>query len=877
MSEMTPMMAQYFEIKKEYPDTILFFRLGDFYEMFYDDAKTASSVLELTLTGRACGGGERAPMCGVPFHSADNYIAKLVSRGYKVAICEQVEDPATAKGIVKRDVIRVITKGSIIENSMLDEARNNYLTSIFMNDDGAGICFCDVSTGTVNLTFIESGKNLENKIINELGVFSPSEIVLSRSISENRNISSFIKKKVDAICEIPDDEFFDYNENYRECIAHFGEEAIASSDFEKCPGAIIALGVTVRYLKTVQKNELENIREINYYSDSQYMKMDYSTKRDLEITETMRSREKKGSLLWVLDKTKTAMGKRLLRSWLEKPLVNYNLITRRHNAVGELVDNNMKLSELREALSGIYDIERLLTRIVFESANGKDLNSLKQTISALPQIKALLSDSASAYLKQRYESIDLLEDVYNLIDAAISPDAPFSIREGGIIKKGFNAELDSLKDIKSNGEGYIREIEAREKERTGITKLRVGYNRVFGYYIEVTNSFKSLVPDDYIRKQTLANAERYITQELKDYESKVLGAEERIVKIEYEIFCQIRKSVADEFNRIKATATAVAATDALCSLAKTAVDNNYVCPVMTNTSVIDITEGRHPVVELLLEGAPFVPNDTYMDCGDDRCSIITGPNMAGKSTYMRQVALICLMAQIGSFVPAKRAELSIIDSIFTRVGASDDLATGQSTFMVEMNEVSNIIKNANKNSLIILDEVGRGTSTFDGMSIARAVLEYIVDKRKLGAKTLFSTHYHELTELESQIDGIRNYNISVKKKGDTITFLRRIVRGAADGSYGIEVAKLAGIPNSVVSRARQILTELEAMNPEQRTIMKNVVFDENEEEDLQISLKSTFDDEIIDTIKNIDINTLTPLEALTTLHELVTKARQTGM
>ncbi len=877
MSEMTPMMVQYFEIKKEYPDTILFFRLGDFYEMFFDDAKLASSILELTLTSRACGGGEKAPMCGVPFHSADNYIAKLVSRGYKVAICEQVEDPATAKGIVKRDVIRVITKGSIIENSMLDESRNNYLTSVYLNDDGAGICFCDVSTGAVNLTYIEKSKNIENKIINELGVFSPSEIVLSRSISENKNIASFIKKKVDAICEIPDDSFFDFDENFNECCAHFGAEALSDTNADKCPHAIIALGTAIRYLKKVQKNELENIREFNFYSDSQYMKIDYSTKRDLEITETMRSREKKGSLLWVLDKTKTAMGKRLLRSWLEKPLINYNQITRRHNAVGELVDNSMKLSDLCEALSGVFDIERLLTRIVFESANGRDLVSLKQAISALPLIKSLLSDSACAYLKQQYESIDLLEDVYKLIDAAIVSDAPFSIREGGIIKEGFNAELDSLKSIKSNGEGYIREIEAREKERTGITKLRVGYNRVFGYYIEVTNSFKELVPDDYIRKQTLANAERYITQELKDYESKVLGAEERIVKIEYEIFCQIRRCVADEFNRIKATASAVAVTDALCSFAKAAINNNYVCPVMTNSSVIDITEGRHPVVELLLDGAPFVPNDTYMDCADERCSIITGPNMAGKSTYMRQVALICLMAQIGSFVPAKRAELSIIDSIFTRVGASDDLATGQSTFMVEMNEVSNIIKNANKNSLIILDEVGRGTSTFDGMSIARAVLEYIVDKKKLGAKTLFSTHYHELTELERQIDGIKNYNISVKKKGDTITFLRRIVRGAADGSYGIEVAKLAGIPNSVVSRARQILAELEAMNPEHRTLMREINFEEEEEENLQLSLKSTLDDEIIDAIKNIDINTLTPLEALTTLHELVTKARQTGI
>ncbi len=875
MSEMTPMMAQYFEIKKEYPDTILFFRLGDFYEMFYDDAKLASSILELTLTGRACGGGERAPMCGVPFHSADNYIAKLVMQGHKVAICEQVEDPATTKGLVKRDVIRVITKGSIIENSMLDESKNNYLTSVYLDDNGVGICFCDVSTGSVNLTQFEPCKNLENKIINELGVFSPSEIILNRKVTESKNISSFITRKVDAICEIPEDSFFDYTESIEICNSHFGSEKFASFGADKSMHAVIAVGAALKYLMNVQKNDLGNIREINYYSDSQFMKVDYSTKRDLEITETMRSREKRGSLLWVLDKTKTAMGKRLLRSWLEKPLINYNHITRRHNAVGELFDNSMKLYDLCETLSGVFDMERLMTRIVFESANGKDLNSLKQTISALPEIKSLLADSKSAYLRQQYDAIDMLEDVYGLIDAAINTEAPFSIREGDIIKKGFNEELDSLRDIKGNGETYIKEIEAREKERTGITKLRVGYNRVFGYYIEVTNSFKSLVPDDYIRKQTLANAERYITQELKELESKVLGAEERIVKLEYEIFCQIRKSVADEFNRIQSTAAAVAVTDVLCSFAKVAINNNYTCPTMLDSTVIDISEGRHPVVELMLDGAPFVPNDTYMDCADNRCSIITGPNMAGKSTYMRQVALICLMAQVGSFVPARRAELSIISSIFTRVGASDDLATGQSTFMVEMNEVSNIIKNADKNSLIILDEVGRGTSTFDGMSIARAVLEYIVDKKKLGAKTLFSTHYHELTELENQIDGVKNYNISVKKKGDTITFLRRIVRGAADGSYGIEVAKLAGIPNGVVSRARQILSELEALNPEHNSAMKHILVDE-EEEELQISLKSTLDDEIIDTIKNIDINTLTPLEALTTLHELVTKARQTG-
>ncbi len=871
MAEITPMMAQYMQIKKEHPDTILFFRLGDFYEMFFDDAKTASAELELTLTGRACGNGEKAPMCGVPFHSADSYIAKLVANGYKVAICEQVEDPALAKGLVRRDVVRIITKGSIIENSMLDEAKNNYLTSIYFDGTGAGVCFTDVSTGTVNLTCFENGKTTENKIVNELGVFVPSEVVLNRKSAESKLISSFVSKRIEAVCEVPDDDYFDYEDCLAECTAHFGSEKITELGIKDNVYAVVAVGVSLKYLKNVQKNNLENIRDINYYSDSQFMKIDYSTKRDLEIVETMRSREKKGSLLWVLDKTKTSMGKRLLRSWIEKPLVNYVNIIKRHNAVSELYDSNVKLFELTEALTQIFDIERLITRVVYESANAKDLNGLKQTIGRLPKVKSLLSDCSSAYLKKQYENIDLLEDVYALIDAAIDEEAPFSVREGDIIKSGFNEELDSLRDIQNNGKKYIAEIEAREKEKTGITKLKVGYNRVFGYYIEVTNSFKNLVPEEYIRKQTLANCERYITQELKELESKVLGAQERIVKLEYEIFCQVRSAVANEFNRIQSTASAIAVTDVLCSFANVAVRNSYVCPTMIDGTSISITDGRHPVVELMLDGAPFVPNDTYMDCNDDRCSIITGPNMAGKSTYMRQVALICLMAQIGSFVPAKRAELSVIDSIFTRVGASDDLATGQSTFMVEMNEVSNIIKNAGKNSLIILDEVGRGTSTFDGMSIARAVLEHIVDRKKLGAKTLFSTHYHELTELENQLDGVKNYNISVKKKGDTIIFLRRIVRGCADGSYGIEVAKLAGIPSSVVSRARQILVELESANPEYKTVMKEII--NEEENELQLSLSSSVDDEIIDSLKNIDVNTLTPLEALTTLHELVTKAK----
>lgn len=873
MSEMTPMMAQYMEIKKDYPDTILFFRLGDFYEMFFDDAHIASSVLELTLTARSYSKGEKAPMCGVPFHAAENYIARLVNKGYKVAICEQVEDPATAKGIVKRDVIRIITKGSIIENTLLDESKNNYLAVIYINQSGAGLCFTDISTGVVNLTHFEDENTLENNILNELGTFSPSEIVLNKACAENKVISSFISKRIEASCEMPEDSYFDYEDCYNACLEHFGDEKIKKIGFSSDSKTVIALGSALRYLKNVQKNNLENISEVNFYSDKQFMKLDYSTLRNLEITQSMKNGEKKGSLLWVLDKTKTAMGKRLLRSWLEKPLVSIAQISRRHNAVSELVGDNAKLSEITEKLSGVFDIERLITRVMFESANAKDLNSLKQTLECIPDIKMLLYDCKSAYLAQQFLNLDVLEDVRALIHASIADEAPFSIREGGIIKDGFNSELDELRSIQSGGKEFILNIEQREKERTGIPKLKIGYNRVFGYYIEITNSYKELVPQDYIRKQTLANCERYITQELKDLESKVLGAQERIVKLEYEIFCQIRSQVAKQYSRIKATASALAITDVICSFANVAISNNYVCPTILDGTAIRIKDGRHPVVEAVLDGAPFVPNDTYMDCDKDRCAIITGPNMAGKSTYMRQVAIICLMAQVGSFVPASSAELSIVDSIFTRVGASDDLATGQSTFMVEMNEVSNILKNANKNSLIILDEVGRGTSTFDGMSIARAVLEYIADKKKIGAKTLFSTHYHELTELEGHIDGINNYNICVKKRGDTITFLRRIVRGKADGSYGIEVAKLAGIPNAVVSRARVILRELESSAPETKSVaIDSPVMQENEE--LQISITSTLDDEIIDSLRNIDINTLTPLEALTTLHELVGKARR---
>ena len=873
MAEMTPMMKQYLDIKKQYPDTILFFRLGDFYEMFFDDAKLVSKELELTLTGRSCGLEERAPMCGVPFHSADTYIARLVQKGYKVAICEQMEDPALAKDLVTRDVIRIVTKGSVIENSMLDEAKNNYLCTIWFEKNAAGICFVDVSTGILNLTSFE-GKRVHENVINELGVYHPSEILMNRAAAANDAIASFVNNRIEASCEVPEDDYFSFEDCLDVCTKHFGAEKLQEQSLTQNRCAILALGVAVKYLSNVQRNDISNITEINFYSDDCYMKVDYATQRNLEIVETMREREKKGSLLWVLDKTKTSMGKRLLRSWLEKPLVNYTQITRRQAAVEELYSDSILLTEIVSALSGVYDMERLMTRVMYESANGKDLNAMRQTMEQLPNIKSQLSSAKCAYLRRLFQSMDLLEDLQQLIEHAIDADAPFSIREGGIIRDGFHEELDSLRDIERNGKQYIAAMEAQEKEKTQIPKLRIGYNRVFGYYIEVTNSYKSLVPETYIRKQTLANCERYITQELKDLESKVLGAQERSVKLEYEIFCQVRRRVAEEYNRIRTTAASVAALDVLCSFATVALENNYVCPTMHDGHYLRIIEGRHPVVEKVLKDSPFVPNDTYLDCDDDRCAIITGPNMAGKSTYMRQVALICLMAQVGSFVPANRAELCIIRSIFTRVGASDDLASGQSTFMVEMSEVASILKHADRDSLILLDEVGRGTSTFDGMSIARAVLEYIADKKKIGAKTLFSTHYHELTALEGQIDGVKNYNISVKKRGDTITFLRRIVKGGADGSYGIEVAKLAGVPQPVVNRARVILEELESSEHSHISMPYIAPPEDVPGEPLQLSLTGALDDEIIDTLKNIDTDTLTPLEALTTLHQLVQKARR---
>ena len=871
MAEMTPMMRQYLETKKDYPDTILMYRLGDFYEMFFEDAKVVSRELELVLTGRDCGQEERAPMCGVPFHSVDSYIARLVAKGYKVAICEQMEDPSQAKGIVRREVVRVLTPGTVIESNMLDEGKNNYLASIILNGKKAGICFADVSTGAVSLTQLED-KDIDSKIINELGKFMPSEILYNPQLLSSSKIKDFINNRLGCMADGIDESALDYTQNLATVLSHFKKESAEDMGIsgEEC---IIALGTALKYLHEVQKTGVDNIRSVDFYSDAQFMKIDISSRRNLELTETMRNREKRGTLLWVLDKTKPAMGKRLIRSWLEQPLISPAKITRRHNAVGELCESPVELDTIITSLSSINDMERLMARIVYETANAKELRTLSATVRILPEIKNVLSSFGSALLGDIHNDIDLLEDVLSLIENSICEDPPFTVREGGMIKDGFNAELDSLRDIVVNGKGYIAKVQTDEQERTGIKKLKIGYNRVFGYYIEVPNSFKELVPEEYIRKQTLANCERYITSELKDLESKVLGAQERIVKLEYEIFTVIRKKVADEFFRIQKTASALASLDALCSFATVSVKNNYVCPIITEKPVISIKDGRHPVVEKMLKDSPFVPNDTVLDCDANRCAIITGPNMAGKSTYMRQVALIVLMAQCGCFVPAGSAEIGIVDSIFTRVGASDDLASGQSTFMVEMSEVANILKNATSKSLLIFDEIGRGTSTFDGMSIARAVLEHTADKKRLGAKTLFATHYHELTELETKLDGVRNYNIAVKKRGDDITFLRRIVPGGADGSYGIEVAKLAGVPNNVVTRARAILKELEATGV--TVHMADTPSAPTQEEDMfQMSFSNEVGTELIEEIKKIDVNTLTPIEAMQKLYDIVKKSKE---
>ena len=858
MAELSPMMKQYFEIKEQNKDCILFYRLGDFYEMFYDDAILASRELELTLTGRDCGQNERAPMCGVPFHSCESYIARLVAKGYKVAICEQTEDPKATKGLVKREIIRVITPGTVMEQSMLDEGRNNYICSMYAADKTIGLCFCDISTGELHATEI-GGKDNEQILINQLSAYSPREILLGGDVIKIHDLPVFIKSKLSAGVEMLEDEKFDLSVCSRAVDTQFSDDYRLIADK---PVVVSAVGALINYLRETQMSGLERINHLELYSESQFMRLDYNTQRNLELTQTMLTKDKCGSLLWVIDKTKTAMGKRLLRSWLEHPLMNISKINNRQSAVEELVNNTVLRLELTETLSGIYDIERLMTKIVYGSANARDLRSLCAAIRNFPQIAGLIANCNSSYMKMIFRNIDLLEDIYALINSAIVEDPPFSVREGGMIQENYNEELDVVNHDMTNSKDVLAQIEAQEREKTGIPKLRIGYNKVYGYFIEVTNFYKNLVPDSYIRKQTLTGSERYITPELKELEGRILGAKDRAIAMEYMLFDSVRTTVADNLERIQRSAKAIATLDVITSLANVASDNRYIRPEVNQSTAIGIKDSRHPVVELLLKNSSFVPNDVDLDSNGERVAIITGPNMAGKSTYMRQIALSVLLAQMGSFVPASFAKIGIVDSIFTRVGASDDLASGQSTFMVEMNEVANIVKNATSKSLLILDEIGRGTSTFDGMSIARAVLEYCADKKKLGAKTLFATHYHELSIVEQLLEGVKNYSIAVKKRGDDITFLRRIVPGGADDSYGIEVAKLAGVPNSIIKRAKEILSDLESGKPD--TIVEKV----NVHEDRQLSLMGATANPIIEKVKSVDFNTLTPIEAINFLYEL---------
>ena len=864
MAELSPMMKQYFEIKEKNKDSILFFRLGDFYEMFFDDAKLASRELDLTLTGRDCGQKERAPMCGVPFHSCESYIARLVQKGYKVAICEQTEDPAKAKGLVKRDIIRVITPGTVIESGMLDEGKNNFISSAFMANKKIGLSFCDISTGELFITEI-SGEDLQDQLQDQLISYNPKEILIGGEIVNFKTLPNFIKEKLSASVEMLTDDEFGYSICLDAMKKQFKENDVNSIKDKK--EMVSSVGALLSYLKVTQITGYERINTFEVYNENQYMNLDYNTRRNLELTRTMMNKEKKGSLIWLLDKTKTAMGKRLLRYWLEHPLLNIGTILNRQSAIADLVDDTVQRLEITESLIGIFDIERLMTKIVYGNANARELRSLCGAFENLPQIKNLISKFDSSLMRKLTEDIDPLEDIHQLIDTAIEEEPPFSVREGGLIKEGYNEELDAVRSDMNNSTSLLAQIELEQKEKTDIPKLKVGYNRVFGYYIEVTNSYKDKVPEEYIRKQTLTNCERYITQELKDLEGRILGAKDRSFGMEYAIFDEIRKVVANNLDRIEKTAKAIATLDVLTSLANVASDNNYTRPEVNQSNKIILKDSRHPVVEALLSGAPFVPNDVTLDNDSNRVAIITGPNMAGKSTYMRQVALIVLMAQMGSFVPASYAEIGVVDSIFTRVGASDDLASGQSTFMVEMNEVANIVKKATKNSLLILDEIGRGTSTYDGMSIARAVLEFVADKKKLGAKALFATHYHELTVMENLLDGVKNYNIAVKKRGDDITFLRRIIPGGADDSYGIEVAKLAGLPDWIIKRAKEILKELTSGKTDDKETFANIS-SHSSEEDMQLSLLDTASNAVTDKLKSVDVNTLTPIEAMNLLYEL---------
>ena len=861
MAKLSPMMQQYFEIKEKYQDTILFFRLGDFYEMFYEDAITCSKELELTLTGKDCGQEERAPMCGVPFHAADQYVDKLIEKGYKVAICEQIEDPAAAKGIVKRGVIRVVTAGTVTNSKLLDEKNNNYLCCVCRMENTVGMAFVDVTTGGLYATELSCKKG---DIVSELSRYNPSEIICNRSFMENTDLVSFINERLGCSVEAEQDYFFEQDFVDKKLTEQFGEEASDIPENFEC--AVLAIGGMLEYLAKTQMCELPHIKSIEFYTAEQYMDIDFSSKRNLEITATMRDGKRRGSLLWVLDDTETSMGARLLKSWIDKPLLNITSIQNRLNAVDELLKSTIIRSEIRESLSKIQDIERLIARVVTGSANCRDLLALKASFEPLPEIIENVKKLETALNRTVADNIDGMEDICDLLSRAIIENPPVTIKEGGIIREGFDENVDLYRKAMTEGKQWLATIEQQEKEKTGIKNLKIGFNKVFGYYIEVSKSNIPLVPDTYIRKQTLTTGERYITGELKEIENNILGAEERICALEYSIFCEIRDTVANANKRILQTAKALSELDVLCSLAEVAVKNNYTMPVVNVSSKIDIRDGRHPVVERVLKGQLFIPNDTFLST-KDRVSIITGPNMAGKSTYMRQVALIVLMAQIGSFVPATSAEIGIVDKIFTRVGASDDLASGQSTFMVEMNEVANILDNATKNSLLILDEIGRGTSTYDGLSIAWAVVEYIADLKKLGAKTLFATHYHELTELEDKLEGVKNYCIAVKKRGDDIIFLRKIIQGGADESYGIEVAKLAGVKNDVIKRAKEIVEKLSVINTDITAPLPEKV-----EEEAQLGFASFSGQDIISKLQKMDVTTLTPIEALNKLYELKTEA-----
>ena len=868
MAEFSPMMQHYLETKKQYKDCVLFYRLGDFYEMFFEDAEIVSRELELTLTGKDCGQEKRAPMSGIPYHAADSYIAKLIEKGYKVAICEQVEDPKQAKGIVKREVIRVVTPGTVIESNLLEEKKNNYIMAIYKSGLYFGISVCDISTGEFLATQIVEHNNFA-RLLDEISRYSPAEIIVSDMMFNSKTEIEKIKERFETYISKESEESFDgeyellsgmYNiiDDKNEKIKNLSDKKLA----------IYAINALLKYLEDTQKTSLDHINTIKIYNTTRYMALDINARRNLEITEKMRDKSKKGTLLWVLDKTSTSMGGRLLRRWLNDPLIDRKEINDRLDAVEELKDSIILRGDVVDALKKVYDIERLAGKISYGNANGRDMISLKNSVKQLPEIKKVLSTTGAGLLKEIYENIDTLDDIYEIIEKSIVDEPPIGVKDGGIIKIGYDPEIDKLKLATTEGKKWILELEAKEREQTGIKGLKVGFNKVFGYFIEVTKSNLSMVPDRYVRKQTLTNCERYITEELKNLENQILGAEERVVTLEYNAFCEIRSSIEKQIQRIQKTATLVSTLDVLVSFATVAEDMNYVKPEVDNGGVIDIKEGRHPVIEKMISNSNFVPNDTYLDEEKNRLAIITGPNMAGKSTYMRQVALITLMAQVGSFVPASYAKIGVVDKIFTRVGASDDLSMGQSTFMVEMMEVATILKEATKNSLVILDEIGRGTSTYDGLSIAWAVAEFIADKEKCGAKTLFATHYHELTELENKVEGVKNYSIAVKEKGEDIIFLRKIVDGGTDESYGVHVARLAGVPQVVTKKANEILQSLE-----RRNVLNNKIIEQTPKKESadQIDMYNYKIAEVAHEIDRIDFNQLTPIDALNTLVKIKEK------